>query len=107
MFKILRKTAQTGLVTIGYPEAPALLPERFRGAPRFDLARWRDARPAAEVCPTEAISIRESGATRQVTIDYGLCIHCGRCAEADPNGAVKITRRFELAARDRRDLIVT
>ena len=107
MFKILRKTAQTGLVTIGYPAGPALLSEHFRGAPRFDFAGWRDARFAAEVCPTEAISIQESGDTRQVTVDYGLCVYCGQCAEADPSGAVQITREFELAAFDRRDLVVT
>jgi Ni,Fe-hydrogenase III small subunit/formate hydrogenlyase subunit 6/NADH:ubiquinone oxidoreductase subunit I len=107
MFKILRKTAQTGLVTIGYPAAPAPMSQRFRGAPRFDFPNWRDARPAAEVCPTEAISIRESGDTRQVTVDYGLCIYCGQCAEADPSGAVQITTEFELAALDRRDLVVT
>lgn len=106
MFKILRKTAQTGLVTIGYPEKPAVLSEHFRGAPRFDFSKWRDARPAAEVCPTGAISIRESGDTRQVTVDYGLCIYCGQCAEADPTGAVQMTRHFELAALDRRDLVV-
>jgi Ni,Fe-hydrogenase III small subunit/formate hydrogenlyase subunit 6/NADH:ubiquinone oxidoreductase subunit I len=107
MFKILRKAAQTGLVTIGYPEKPALLPDNFRGAPRFDFSNWRDARPAAEVCPTEAISIRESGDTRQVTVDYGLCIYCGECARADPSGAVRITTEFELAALNRRDLVVT
>ena len=111
MFKILKKTAQTGLVTIGYPEAPAALSEHFRGAPRFAFAGWRDARPAAESCPTEAISIRESqnggGATREVTVDYGLCIHCGQCAEADPSGAVQITREFQLAARERGDLVIT
>jgi Ni,Fe-hydrogenase III small subunit/formate hydrogenlyase subunit 6/NADH:ubiquinone oxidoreductase subunit I len=107
MFKILRKTAQTGLVTIGYPEGPALVSEHFRGAPRFDFAGWRDARFAAEVCPTEAISIQESGDTRQVTMDYGLCVYCGQCAEADPSGAVQITREFELAAVDRGDLVVT
>ena len=107
MFKILRKTAQTGLVTIGYPEGPALVSERFRGAPRFDFVGWRDARLAAEVCPTEAISIQESGDTRQVTVDYGLCVYCGQCAEADPSGAVQITREFELAALDRGDLVVT
>ncbi|MBI1896774.1 MAG: NADH-quinone oxidoreductase subunit NuoB [Acidobacteria bacterium] len=116
MFKILRKTARTGLVTIGYPRAPALMPESFRGAPRFAFSAWRDARPAAAACPTGAISIRESGdgshsggaeGTRQVTVDYGLCIFCGECAEADADGAVRMTREFELAARDRRDLAVT
>lgn len=106
MFRILRKTAQTGLVTIGYPDAPAVLPDRYRGAPRFDYANWRDARPAAGACPTDAISIRESADARQVTVDYGLCIYCGQCAEADPSGAVQMTREFELAARMRGDLIV-
>jgi Ni,Fe-hydrogenase III small subunit/formate hydrogenlyase subunit 6/NADH:ubiquinone oxidoreductase subunit I len=107
MFKILRKAAQTGLVTIGYPEAPARLPEHFRGAPRFDFSGWRDARPAAEACPTGAIAIRESGESRHVTVDYGLCIYCGECASADPTGAAQMTRQFELAALDRRNLAIT
>src|ERR1022692_408085 len=111
MFKILKETARNGLVTIGYPASPARLPERFRGAPRFDFAVWRDARPAAEACPTEAISLRDVGDLREVTVDYGLCIYCGQCAEADlilnGGGAVQITRNFELAALQRRDLLVT
>jgi Ni,Fe-hydrogenase III small subunit/formate hydrogenlyase subunit 6/NADH:ubiquinone oxidoreductase subunit I len=106
MFKILRKTVQTGLVTIGYPEAPARLPEHFRGAPRFDFAHWRDARAAAEACPTGAIAIRESEDSRHVTVDYGLCIYCGECAAADPTGAVQMTRQFELAVLDRRNLVI-
>ena len=107
MFKILRKTSQTGLVTIGYPERAALVSKHFRGAPRFDFSGWRDARPAAEACPTEAISIRDSDGTRRVTVDYGLCVYCGQCAEADPSGAVQMTREFELAVVDRRNLVVT
>lgn len=107
MFKILRKSAQTGLVTIGYPDAPAHMPQNFRGAPRFDFAKWCDARPASGVCPTGAIAIREAGETRQVTVDYGLCIYCGECAEADPDGAVQMTNRFDLAAPDRRNLVLT
>jgi Ni,Fe-hydrogenase III small subunit/formate hydrogenlyase subunit 6/NADH:ubiquinone oxidoreductase subunit I len=107
MFKILRKTAQTGLVTIGYPKEAAHLPVQFRGAPRFAFSGWRDARPAAEACPTEAISIQESDGTRRVTVDYGLCVYCGQCAEADPSGAVEMTREFELAALDRRNLVLT
>lgn len=106
MFKILRKSAQTGLVTIGYPAMPAGLSPRFRGAPRFDFPAWRDARPAAEACPTGAISIAESESARQVTVDYGLCVYCGECAAADP-GAVRMTGSFELASVDRRDLAVT
>jgi Ni,Fe-hydrogenase III small subunit/formate hydrogenlyase subunit 6/NADH:ubiquinone oxidoreductase subunit I len=106
MFKILSKTAQTGLVTIGYPDAPAPAAECFRGAPKFDFANWRDSRAAALACPTGAISYRESSSAREVTVDYGLCIYCGECAAADTSGAVKITQEYELAVRDRHDLVI-
>ncbi len=107
MFHIFKKAAQTRLVTIGYPQKPAQIPEHFRGAPSFDFSSWRDARPAADACPTGAIAIEQSGASRRVTVDYGHCIYCGQCAEADASGAVRITREFELAVRERGDLIVT
>jgi Ni,Fe-hydrogenase III small subunit/formate hydrogenlyase subunit 6/NADH:ubiquinone oxidoreductase subunit I len=107
MFHIFKKAAQTHLVTIGYPHAPAQIPESFRGAPSFDFAGWHNARPAADACPTGAISIEESAERRRVTVDYGLCIYCGQCAEADGTNAVRITRDFELAVRERGDLIVT
>ncbi|MBI3207738.1 MAG: NADH-quinone oxidoreductase subunit NuoB [Candidatus Solibacter usitatus] len=106
MFKILTKTARTGLVTIGYPNAPAEIPEQFRGAPAFDFALWRDARPEAAACPTGAISVADSGPSRSVTVDYGLCTYCGECAETG-SPAVRMTRQFAMATRDRLDLVVT
>lgn len=107
MLHIFIKAAQTRLVTIGYPHAPASIPEHFRGAPQFDFARLKDARPAAEACPTGAISIADQDSVRRVTIDYGLCIYCGECAEADRSGAIQITRDFELAVHKRDALVVT
>jgi Ni,Fe-hydrogenase III small subunit/formate hydrogenlyase subunit 6/NADH:ubiquinone oxidoreductase subunit I len=107
MFKILTKTVETGIVTTGYPDVPAVVSENYRGAPRFDFAGWRDARPAAAACPTGAIAVREAGNTREVTVDYGLCVYCGECAEADRSGSVQVTRQYELAVRRRSDLIVT
>jgi Ni,Fe-hydrogenase III small subunit/formate hydrogenlyase subunit 6/NADH:ubiquinone oxidoreductase subunit I len=107
MFKILKSTFDTGLVTIGYPDAAAQIPANFRGAPRFDFARWADPRPAAAACPTGALSVRDSGDTGTVTMDYGLCTYCGECAAADPGGAVQMTGEFELAAFSRRDLVIT
>jgi Ni,Fe-hydrogenase III small subunit/formate hydrogenlyase subunit 6/NADH:ubiquinone oxidoreductase subunit I len=106
MFRILQKTIRTGVVTADYPGKPARLPLMSRGRPAFDFKTWRDARPAAEVCPTGAIAVRDAGDSRTVTVDYGLCIFCGLCAEAEAGGAVRITREFELAARDRRRLII-
>jgi Ni,Fe-hydrogenase III small subunit/formate hydrogenlyase subunit 6/NADH:ubiquinone oxidoreductase subunit I len=105
MFKILQKTFNTGIVTAPYPSAEARVSEYFRGRPHFDLERWSDARPAAAVCPTGAIAVSDRDDFRQVTVDYGLCVFCGQCAEASMDQAVSITHEFELAVRDRRDLL--
>jgi Ni,Fe-hydrogenase III small subunit/formate hydrogenlyase subunit 6/NADH:ubiquinone oxidoreductase subunit I len=107
MFKIIQKTIATGIVTTKYPGEPAQISERFRGRPSFDFEKWKDARPAAEVCPTGAISVSDEGDSRKVTVDYGLCIFCGLCAEASSDRAVRITQEFELASADRRNLILT
>jgi len=107
MFKILQKTVSTGIVTVNYPGEPAKISERFRGRPSFDFDKWKDARAAAEVCPTGAISLRDKGHSRSVTVDYGLCVFCGLCAETLSDQAVRITQEFELATSDRRNLVLT
>jgi len=107
MFKILQKSLATGIVTTKYPGDPPQLSYRFRGRPSFDFANWKDARPAADVCPTGAISLRDKNDSRQVTIDYGLCVFCGLCAEASADKAVRITQEFELASTHRRNLVLT
>ena len=71
MFKILQKTFTTGIATVQYPEAAPVISEQFRGRPEFHFEAWQDARPAAAVCPTGAITIIEDETTRQVTVDYG------------------------------------
>src|SRR6266567_8530588 len=105
MFKILQKTVKTGTVTVNYPDEPAEISQHFRGRPSFDFGKWKDARPAAEVCPTGAISFRDSDDSRKVTVDYGLCVFCGLCAEASSDKAVRITQEFELATKDRSNLV--
>jgi Ni,Fe-hydrogenase III small subunit/formate hydrogenlyase subunit 6/NADH:ubiquinone oxidoreductase subunit I len=107
MFKILQKTFSVGSATANYPSIAPRLAEQFRGCPEFDFAAWSDARPAAEACPTGAIALSESEGLRQVTVDYGRCIFCGECEQASVDGAVRMTQRFELAATDRRNLVLT
>ena len=106
MFKILQKTIRTGIVTTGYPKRRAHNSDHFRGRPSFDFEKWQDARPAADECPTGAISCRDTDDSRKVTVDYGLCVFCGLCAEASPK-AVNITKEFELATADRGSLVFT
>ena len=107
MFKILQKTIRTGIVTTAYPSKRARISDYFRGRPSFDFEKWQDARPAADECPTGAISYRDAGGSRRVTVDYGLCVFCGLCAEASPDQAVKITKEFELATANRGSLVLT
>ena len=107
MFKILQKTFKTGIATSDYPRIAPQLAEQFRGRPDFDFAAWSDARPAAEACPTGAIALRDTDGEREVTVDYGRCIFCGECAEASGDGAVRMSQDFELAATDRRALVLT
>jgi formate hydrogenlyase subunit 6/NADH:ubiquinone oxidoreductase subunit I len=85
---------------------PAVVSGQFRGRPEFDFASWRDARPAAEVCPTGAIVVADGDGRRRVTVDYGLCVFCGQCADASPDGAVRVTTEFELATHNRASLIL-
>src|SRR5450631_3022226 len=106
MFKILQKMASTGIVTANYPAEPANISARFRGRPAFDFDKWKDARPAAEVCPTGAISVSDEGDSRKVTVDYGLCVFCGLCAGASSDQAVRLTQEFEMARTDRASLIL-
>ena len=107
MFKILQKTLRAGTVTQPYPDTAAKLASGFRGLPEFDLANWRDARPAADACPTGAIAVTDAGSLRTVTVDYGRCILCGECVTATPEGAVRMGKRFEAAAADREALLIS
>lgn len=104
MFEILRKSFQTGVVTTTYPKTKSEVSGHSRGRPEIDFAHWQDARPAAEVCPTGAISCHEAGQTRTATLDLGKCIFCGLCAEADR--AIRMTSACELASLRREHLRV-
>jgi Ni,Fe-hydrogenase III small subunit len=101
MFKILQKAAGVGVATVQYPRARAEVSAYWRGRPEFDFGAWRDARPAAERCPTGAISLRDEAGMRDVTVDLGLCTFCGECE----GESVRMTRDFECATRDRAALV--
>ncbi len=105
MFNVLRDSLRTGVVTSGYPAAPPEVSPAARGWPAIDWPAWRDARPAAAICPTGAIACAEGAGRRTVQFDLGRCIFCGLCAEIDP--AIRMTNVCECAAPRRTDLITT
>lgn len=104
MFDILRQSFATGIVTSKYPAISAELSPHARGCPEIEFAQWRDARPAAAVCPTGAIVIQDDSGTRRVVLDLGRCTFCGLCAELDPS--IRMTNRCELAVKQRNALLI-
>jgi Ni,Fe-hydrogenase III small subunit len=104
MLTALVRSLRTGVVTIRYPEDPARVPERFRGAPRVRPGAPFDALAPAEICPSGAIS-GGAGSPRHA-IDLARCILCGRCAEGEAGAAIEIRREVELAARSRASLVL-
>ncbi len=97
MFEVLGKSLKTGVVTTRYPDTPPEVSQRARGKPEIDWANWKDARPAAAICPTEAIEVKDADGVRAVTLDLGKCVFCGLCADVDR--AIRMTNQCELAAR--------
>lgn len=104
MFETLRQSLKTGVVTTSYPKTRAEVSSRARGKPGIDWANWKDARPAAAICPTGAISYQDANGQRVTRLDLGKCIFCGLCADVDP--AIRMTNLCECAAC-RRDHLVT
>ncbi len=106
MFEILRKSFATGVVTTDYP-APLSRPEPGcgRGRPQIDFRRLGEARPAAAICPTGALTTTERAGTRTVALDLAKCTFCGLCAEVE--GAIEMTNDCELTARRKSDLLTT
>ncbi len=105
MFEILGKSLRTGVVTTRYPDAPPERSSRARGRPEIDWSNWKDARAAAAVCPTGALSHEDAEGQRTVRFDLAKCVFCGLCAEVDP--AIRMTNVGECAVRCRAALVST
>ncbi len=105
MFGILGKSLSTGVVTTSYPAAPPHMSSHARGRPEIDWANWKDARPAAAICPTGAIWHEDLNGQRLARLDLAKCIFCGLCADVDKT--IRRTNVCECAARSRDDLVTS
>ncbi len=103
MLTALLRSLRTGVVTLRYPDEPARIPERFRGAPRQRPGAAFDALAPAAACPSGAIA-GGPGSARHA-IDLARCVGCGRCAEGDLGEATSLGREVELASRSRAALV--
>jgi Ni,Fe-hydrogenase III small subunit/formate hydrogenlyase subunit 6/NADH:ubiquinone oxidoreductase subunit I len=118
MFRILARSARTGIVTDPQPLAPRLQ----RGLPVIDFRRCTACGDCARACPTGAIQVGAGDPAgpgpspettpgpsprtgRTVSLAYGQCISCRECIPACPEGAVTAGSSFELVAYTREQLV--
>ena len=117
MFRILARSARTGIVTDPRPFAV----REHRGFPVIDFPRCTACGDCARACPTGAIQVEDTGATtpgpsprtgpgpsprtsRTVSLSYGQCISCRECLAACPEGAVTAGRTLDPVAYTREQL---
>jgi Ni,Fe-hydrogenase III small subunit/Pyruvate/2-oxoacid:ferredoxin oxidoreductase delta subunit len=100
---LLRTRLEMGRQTIGWPDAPASFPERFRGRPALQPGRCPPGcASCVTACPTAAIT----SVANAPVLDTGACLFCGLCQEACPEEAIVFTRDHRLSARTREALVV-
>ena len=103
MLKALLARAHQKHRTIGFPDQPPVLPDRFRGRPQVDAAKCQEGcRVCADACPTDAITVKG----RMVELDLGRCLFCPECERACPEGAIRFTTEYRLAASRRESLVL-
>jgi len=98
---------RAGKVTLAYPLAPLEAPQGFRGRVTLDVSKCIGCGGCAEVCPTRLIRVSDPSQEKRI-LEFELerCVHCGRCEEVCPEGAIKLSREFETATNDTKQLRV-
>lgn len=107
MWRLLLESVRHGVVTCDYPRRPDVPPDAFRGLPVLDPRLCTGCGECAIVCPTRAIQVAAGPATCTWDLSVASCLLCGLCAERCEPGALTMGREFELAARQKQELLAT
>jgi Ni,Fe-hydrogenase III small subunit/formate hydrogenlyase subunit 6/NADH:ubiquinone oxidoreductase subunit I len=100
MIEWIARGLRSGIVTTRYPKRPEHPPADFRG--RVDVLQTEHgASRIADICPTGAIGVDETG---HVSLDRGRCILCGLCVAAGPD-RFAFAGNYETASRSRAGLV--
>ena len=90
-----------GVLTTRYPRQQDGYEPGFRASVAVAETATAEGLDVNGLCPTGAIATRG----RQVTLDRGLCILCGRCVETRPD-LFSFESDFEVATTNRSSLVV-
>ncbi len=108
MFRILARSARTGIVTRRHPFAPVPPGEGAAapgGLPALDASRCTACGDCVKACPTGALQAApESTSRRTVSLSYGQCVACGDCLPACPERALVPGGESDLVAYTRAQL---
>ncbi|MBM4024387.1 MAG: 4Fe-4S dicluster domain-containing protein [Planctomycetes bacterium] len=98
--------------TTRFPAEPCVVPERYRGKPRFDPDTCVGCGACVNVCPTSALTMVDEpdGAhpLRRITLRYDTCIFCGNCQDnCTTQTGIQLSNEWDLAGLDRRSMTQT
>ena len=104
-------------VTVHYPEVTRPYPDRFRGilALTYDPETGEEncigCRLCEYICPPQVIKVEmlkseKRNFAKTFTLELYSCEFCELCVQVCPTDAIVMTRSFDLATSDRRDLLL-
>ena len=100
MLKTLGKIIKYPRLTLKYPKKP-INTTFFIGAPKIDRIVCNRCGFCVEQCPSKAIAFNHNG---EIGINLDECIFCVRCEDCCPLSAVKMTKEFETAVKNRAEI---
>jgi len=101
MIKQVLKSLIKKPATNMYPYEELEMPGKIRGKLRFYPGKCIGCKLCIKDCPSEAITINETGEKQfEAIIDLGKCIYCAQCVDSCPTKALEITKDVELAQLD-------
>jgi formate hydrogenlyase subunit 6/NADH:ubiquinone oxidoreductase subunit I len=104
MWRIFRKSAQTGIVTKDMPEQTEA--KGFQGPPHIIFDRCTACGICTGICPAGALTLTKNELVQELALDRGACVFCNRCVNACPEQALVGSRKFHWAAKKKADLVL-
>jgi len=104
-------------ITVHYPERPRTYPDRYRGllALTYDPETGEEncigCRLCEFVCPPQVIAVemlKSEGRNyaKTFTLELYACEFCELCVQVCPTDAIIMTKSFDLATADRREMLL-